>query len=114
MNARSLLIFILLGILFFLLPFTVYVTKSYWVLTAKFELIRKHKKELFHIGLDHNLTLTKKLNTLSHDFLNSRFILNGETDYFLVNVEKVCKHNTGVNCVFSYQGRMMHVTKKYK
>lgn len=112
MTVRNFLSCALLVILFLIIPFTVYITKSYWVLTAKMELLSKHKDKIFNIGLEHNLKFTRELDKLSNDFLKSRFILNGETDDFLINVKKVCKNKTGVNCILSEKGDLVYVNKK--
>lgn len=100
---------LLLAVLVIVAPFTAYLTKAYFTLTAELEITAKQKDELTGLSLSNHSDFSSRLDQLSQSFLNNRYILNNTESEKTISVESICKQHNGINCVLNEAGKLRFV-----
>ena len=108
-SLKSSAIIALLAFLAILLPFTVYMTKSHFTLSAQLETMTKQRDALSKIGLTNQETFANKIYNLDRLFLNNRYILNNQKDSQKINVKSICEQHNGIDCVLNQDGQLSFV-----
>ena len=78
---KTYIIWILLIGFIIVLPFTVYMKRSYFTLSAQLETMIKQQDILSKIGVANQEAFASKLYDLDRLFLNNRYILNNQDEH---------------------------------